>query len=86
MILNGEERMQHELFKQQQYARPTEEQLEIAKLEEELQSARESLNYLDDYVDKITDKIDRINGHIRYYEVHRCPARNTLDAIRAVLR
>ena len=86
MTLNGEERMQHELFKQQQYARPTLEQLEIAKLEEELQRARESLNYLDDYVDKITDKIDRINGHIRYYEVHRCPARNTLDAIRAVLR
>lgn len=86
MPLNGVEKMQQEKFKRKQYARPTLEQLEIAKLEEELRSARESLNYLDDYVDKITDKIDRINGHIRYYEVHRCPASNTLDEIRAVLR
>lgn len=107
MTLNGEERMQHELFKQQQYARPTEEQLEISLLEQQLEHAQntigyfedktielegaleqsqETINHLNNWVDKFVNQRDQVNGHIALYENHERAEGVTLDAIRAVLR
>lgn len=56
------------------------------ELQGALEQSQETINHLNNWVDKLVNQRDRINGHIRYYEVHRPPARNTLDAIRAVLR
>ena len=107
MPLNGEERMQHELFKRKQYARPTLEQLEIARLEQQLEhaqntigyfedktielqgaleQAQETINHLNNWVDKFVNQRDQVNGHIALYENHKRAEGVTLDAIRAVLR
>lgn len=86
MPLNVEEKYQHEKFKQEQYARPTLDQLEIARLEQQLQHAQNTIQYLDDYIDKQTKAIDQVNGCIRRYKTGERSEGMTLDDIRSVLR
>lgn len=69
MPLNAEEKYQHEKFKQKQYSRPTLEQVEIARLEQQLQHAQNTICLLDDYVDKQTKKIDQLNSECKKYQL-----------------
>lgn len=86
MPLNAEERMQHEKFKREQYARPTEERLEIAKLEEELNLTRNRLDQANHYIDKMTKQRDRVNGAISLYKQGKRLEGVTLDDIRMIMR
>ena len=66
MSLNAEERMQHELFKQQQYARPTLEQLEIARLEQQLQHAQNTIGYFEDKTIELEGALEQSQGTINH--------------------
>ncbi len=65
MPLNTEEKYEQKQFEREQFARPTMEQAEIAKLEEELTHAYNTNEYLRDYMDKQTKQLDQIKGAIR---------------------
>lgn len=56
-------------------------QLTVEELTEQLEHAQNTISHLDDYVDKQTDKLDRINGHIQKYVTGKRKKGVTLDNI-----
>ena len=56
MPLNPEEKYAQKKFEQEQYRRPTQGQLKIALLEQQLEHAQNTISYLLNYID---DKEDR---------------------------
>lgn len=70
MPLNAEEKYQQEKFKRKQYARPTLEQLEIARLEQQLQHAQNSLGYFENKTIELDKELNQSRGTINYLNNH----------------
>lgn len=70
MPLNAEEKYQHEEFKSKQYSRPTLEQLEIARLEQQLQHAQNSLGYFENKTIELDKELNRSRGTINHLNNH----------------
>lgn len=68
--LNAEEKYEHEKFKRKQYARPTLEQLEIARLEQQLQHAQNSLGYFEDKTVELEDNLNQSQMTINHLNNH----------------
>ena len=58
----------------------------VEELTEQLKHSQNTINHLNDTIDRLVDQRDRVNGHIALYENHKRAEGVTLDAIRAVLR
>lgn len=81
MTLNGEEKYRQALYEEKRKA----DHAEIALLEQQLKHCQNTNRYLDDYVDKLLNQRDLVNGAIALYKTGERSEGITLDTIRGVM-
>ena len=77
MPLNGEEKYIQALYEEKH----KENEAEIALLKQQLQHCQNTHEYLNDYIDKLTEQRDQINGHIQLFVTGERKEGITLDSI-----